>query len=181
MLTLGLATTTALLMLFGSELMALIAPASYRSGHIQLLILAFSTFTYALGLLADTALLHGRRPRMSAALTLCGALLSTLLGLLLIPRYAALGAALAMATAFLATTLVGQVVAARLTGLSFLRETLPALGLVAIVAVFAHWLHGLAPAITLGVVLAKILLTGALLAAIYRLFLNGDSARMQVS
>jgi O-antigen/teichoic acid export membrane protein len=179
-LLIGLASITVLLMLFGSELLALIAPVRYRAGHGLFLILAFSAFAYALGLLADTVLLHGRRPRMSALLTLCGAMLSTLLGLLLIPRYAALGAALAMASAFLVTTLVGQVVAARLTGLSFLRETLSAIGLVAIMAVFAHWLHGLAPQITPGVFLAKVLLTGALTTAIYKLFLHGDYARMKM-
>jgi O-antigen/teichoic acid export membrane protein len=177
MLVLALTSVTLLLMLFAAELLAAVAPADYATGHGLLLILSIATFAYALSLLADTALLHQRRPRVSAALTLLGAALSTLLGLLLIPRYAVYGAAFAMAVAFATMTLLGQVAAMRLTGQSFLRMSLPAFALVCGVAVFAAWVHqAVPPPMALAV---KTIVAGLLLAGLYRCYAQGDAAGMR--
>jgi O-antigen/teichoic acid export membrane protein len=181
MLTLALAAVTSLLMLFAAEVLAVVAPASYRAGHDLLLILAVATFAYALGLLADTAVLHQRRPRLSAGLSSFGAVLATLLALLLIPRLGTLGAALAMAGAFVAMLVIGQVVAARLTGLSFLRLSMQMLGLVVVVAVFAGWLHRAVPVLTVAVVLTKILVAAMLLALFHRMYIKGDPSQMRES
>jgi O-antigen/teichoic acid export membrane protein len=181
MLTLVLAAVTSLLMLFAAELLAVVAPADYRAAHDLLLLLCIASFAYALGLLADTALLLDRRPRISAALSLFGALLATGLGLLLIPRLAAPGAALGAAIAFLVVTISGQVLTARLTGQSFLRPSLCALGLVGSVAVFASWLHhaaALPPAVR---VPAKLLFAVLLLAGLYKTYEKVEAIRVEIS
>jgi O-antigen/teichoic acid export membrane protein len=177
MLVLALTAVTLLLMLFAAELLAVVAPADYATGHNLILVLAIATFAYALSLLADTALLHHRRPRVSAALTLLGAALSTLLGLLLIPRFTVYGAAFAMAVAFVTMTLVGQVAAMRLTGQSFLRMSLPALALVCGVAGLAAWLHQAVPPPT--ALAVKTIVAGLLLAGLYRRYAKGDAAGMR--
>ena len=151
--------------------------AGHGTAHDLLLVLAVATFAYSLNLLADTALLHQRRPRVSAALTLLGAALSTLLGLLLIPRYTVYGAACAMGVAFVTMMLAGQVAAARLTGQAFLRMSLPALALVFGVAGFAAWLHhSVPPAAALAF---KTVVAGLLLAGLYRWYAKGSSAGMR--
>ena len=177
MLVLVLTVVTLLLMLFAAELLTVVAPAGYGTAHDLLLVLAVATFAYSLSLLADTALLHQRRPRVSAALTLLGAALSTLLGLLLIPRYTVYGAACAMGVAFVTMMLAGQVAAARLTGQAFLRMSLPALALVFGVAGFAAWLHhSVPPAAALAF---KTVVAGLLLAGLYRWYAKGSSAGMR--
>ncbi|MEO6407257.1 MAG: oligosaccharide flippase family protein [Burkholderiaceae bacterium] len=136
-------TLTAALLLFASELFSLVAPASYSSGHGVLLILLVASFAYSFNLISDTALLFHRRPKTSVAISTAGALLSVGLGMWLIPRYQLYGAALAIGAAFFVMALLGQSLARRLTGISYLRPMLSALGAACALAGFAAWLGAL--------------------------------------
>jgi len=175
LLILALVSVTILVLLFAADVLAIVAPASYRAGHGILLVLAVAAFAYALSLLSDTALLYERRPRITAALSVLGATLSAVLGLVLTPRFGMYGAAFAMAGAFVTMTLAGLIAAGRVAGHSFLRQSIPALIAVSVVAAFAAWLHDAAqPAMALAL---KLPIAALLLAGLYRALVKGDPAR----
>lgn len=146
-------SVSCLVLLFASDIVAVVAPPSYGHSHEILLILIVASFVYSLSLISDTALLYHRRPRTSAAVSITGAALSATLALWLIPRFGLHGAAFAIAGAFFALTLLGHTLARRLTGQSYLREMGLALGAACLVAVFAAWLQrrGLPLATSIGI------------------------------
>lgn len=134
---------TGLLLLFSSELLTLIAPRSYGDGLPILLILLVANFAYSFAQVSDTALLYHRRPRASVAVSIFGAVLSVCLSLLLVPRYHALGAALAIAATFTAMSLLSHWLAWRVTGQSHLLPMLGGLATAAGLAAVAMWLPSL--------------------------------------
>ena len=131
---------TSLLLLFSSELMALVAPKNYGNDIHILLILLIANFTYSLSQVSDTALLYHRRPRESVSVSIFGALLSTGLSLLLVPRYHAAGAAAAIAVTAVAMTLLSYGLAWRVTGHSYMATLLGSLAAATAIAVLAAWL-----------------------------------------
>lgn len=136
-------TLTCLILLFSSDIVALAAPRSYQGLHEILLILVAATFIYTLSLISDTALLYYRRPRISASVSITGAGVSAILGLWLVPIHGIWGAAFAMAGAFCAHTVLGYVLAYRITGIAYLRPLLLACCGVCLIAVFAAWVQRL--------------------------------------
>ncbi len=145
-----------LILLFAAELLALVAPQAYQAAQPVMLMLVLATFGYALSLGSNTVLVYFRRPRLSAAITIAGASLCTLLGLWLIPRHGTEGAAMAMLGAFTAVTLLSYALARRLGGPAYLGALLGTMAAAAAVAGLAAWLHGagLPVAATLGLKLA---------------------------
>ena len=131
---------TSLLLLFSSELMALVAPKNYGNDIHILLILLVANFAYSFSQVSDTALLYHRRPRASVSVSIFGALLSTGLSLLLVPRYHAAGAAAAIAGTSVAMTLLSHWLAWRVTGHSYMAPLLGGLIAATGIAVLAAWL-----------------------------------------
>lgn len=156
---------TGLLLLFSNELLALVAPGNYADGMQILWILLIANFANSFSQVSDTALLYHRRPRASVAVLIFGALLSLCLSALLVPRYHALGAAVAIAVTFTAMTLLSHWLAWRVTGQSYLLPMLGGLLTAAGLAAAASWLPDLGwPAwLTAGV---KLLLFLALAGAV---------------
>ena len=105
-----------------------------------LLILLVANFANSFSQISDTTLLYHRRPRSSLAVSLFGALLSISLSLLLVPRYHALGAAIAIVCTFTAMTLLSHWLAWRLTAQSYLSPLLGGLATAAGLAAAALWL-----------------------------------------
>ena len=134
---------TGLLLLFSNELLALVAPRNYAGGMQILLILLIANFANSFSQVSDTALLYHRRPRASVAVLIFGALLSVCLSLLLVPRYHALGAAVAIAVTFTAMTLLSHWLAWRVTGQSYLLPMLGGLLAATGLAAVAAWLPAL--------------------------------------
>ncbi len=134
-------SVTCMVLLFASDIVAVVAPRSYQGGHDVLLLLIVASFLYSASLIADTALLYSRRPRASAAASLAGAALAVVLGLALIPQFGLLGGAAAMAGAFLGLTLLSHTLARRATGLSFLHLLAPAGAACCAVALGVAWLQ----------------------------------------
>lgn len=134
---------TGLLLLFSGELLALVAPRSYADGLQILLILLVANFANSFSQVSDTALLYHRRPQASVAVSIFGALLSVCLSLLLVPRYHAMGAAMAIAGTFTAMTLLSHWLAWRVTGQSYLAPMLGGLLAAAGIAVLSAWLPSL--------------------------------------
>ena len=132
---------TSLVLLFATDIIALLAPSSYQSGHGVLRLLVVASFIYSVSLLSDTALLYHRRPKASAAVSVAGAALSVVLGLVLIPRWGLIGAAWTITLAFLGLTLIGHAVARRVSGLSTLLPFAAALAWVCTVAGFEAWVQ----------------------------------------
>ncbi len=131
---------TGLLLLFSTEILALVAPPSYGKGLPLLLVLLVANFANSFTQVSDTALLYHRRPRTSVAISIFGALLSLCLSLLLVPHYHAMGAASAIAGTFAATAFLSHWLAWRLTGQSYLGPMLVGLSLAAALAAVAAWL-----------------------------------------
>lgn len=134
---------TGALLLFSTELLALVAPRSYGDDIHILLILLVANFAASFSQVSDTALLYHRRPRASVAVSVFGAVLSVGLSLLLVPRYHATGAALSIALTFLAMTLLSHWLAWRVTGQSYLAPMLGGLLAAAGIAALAAWLPSL--------------------------------------
>lgn len=151
LVALMLAVATPIL-LFAGDIVRLVAPRSYQGAHPVLLLLVLASFAYALSLASDTVLLYHRRPRLSACVTTGGAALSAGLGLWLIPRHGALGAAAAMLGAFTVLTLLSYALARSVGGARYLLPLLLALATAAAVAMLASWLQGagLGPMAALG-------------------------------
>ena len=131
---------TCVLVLGASDLFNLMAPKSYGSGFEILLILLVANFAYSFSLVSDTALLYHRRPKLSVAVSIAGAVLSAMLSFWLVPAYQLVGAALAITGTSLAISLLSHWMAWRVTAQSYLAPMLLALGGIGILAAFAAWL-----------------------------------------
>ena len=134
---------TCLVLTFASELFAIAAPKGYAGGFQPLLILTVAGLAYSFSFVSDTALLYHRRPKLSVAVSLSGAAMSTLLALVLVPRWGVHGAALGVAGGFLTTAAVGQALAHRVTGQSYLAAMVGILATATSVALLAAWLDRL--------------------------------------
>ena len=132
---------TSILLLFASEIFSLIAPKNYGDGYEILLILLVASFAYSFTLISDTALLYHRRPKISVAVSIIGAVLSASLGVWLIPLYQLHGAALSIFGAFCAMMFLSHWMAHRVTGHSYLAPMLLALTAICFLALFAAWLQ----------------------------------------
>lgn len=164
-----MSAVAAAVMLFASDLLRLFAPPSYAAGFGPLQWLLFGSFAYSFTMVFNTALLYHRRPRTSVAVSIFGALASTLLCLVLIPRYQLLGAASASACAFVAMSVLSHWLAARLTGHRYTAPMLAALVGAGAVSALAAWLHTgpLSPWASSAVKLLVLMLLAGLL---YRLY-----------
>lgn len=154
---------TGVLLLFAAELLAIVAPKSYAAGLPILLVMLVANYAYSFSQVSDTALLYHRRPRSSVAVSIAGAVLSVCLSLMLVPRYHALGAALAVAVTFTAMTLLSHWLAWRVTGRSNLLPIGMGLAVATGLAVVAAVLPSLGwPAwLSIGIKLVLALLTVA--------------------
>ena len=139
----ALSAVATLILLFGVEIVALIAPATYRAANPVVLILVPATFAYALTLASDTAVLCFRKPGASAAITAGGAALSATLSMILIPRAGLLGGAAALLIASAVLVLIADRVARRLTGFSNLGPAFTGIAVVGGTAIAAHCIQGL--------------------------------------
>ncbi len=138
----GMLGVTCVVLLFASDIVALVAPASYRDSHAILLILVIAAFVYCLNLISDTTLLYFRRPKSSAAASIAGALASASLSMLLVPQHGLIGAATAIVLAFMTCTLLSHTLAWRLSGQSHFGPMGLALLTACSVAALAAWMHG---------------------------------------
>ena len=128
-----------------------------------------ANFTSAFTLISDTALLYHHRPKTSVAVSILGALTSTILGLWLIPQYHLTGAALSIAGAFFVRMLISHWMAYRVTGYSALVPTLAAIAALGTVASAAGSIR-LQPLPIPLVFVAKGLVVVALLSCTYFLY-----------
>lgn len=140
---LALSGVTSMILIFGANIIAIIAPASYQAAHPIMLILVCAAFVYALTLASDTAVLCMRKPGASAAITAGGAALSALLSLSLIPRAGLVGGAAALLIASIVLAATADQMARRLTGFGNLRPALCGFGVITITAVVANCIDGL--------------------------------------
>lgn len=131
---------TCVLLLFGTEIFALVAPKSYQGGYRIMLILLVANFANSFNHISNTALMYYHRPKTSAAVTVFGAVLAAGLGAWLIPRYALPGAALASVGAIGAMTLLSHALARRVCGYSYFGKMAASWAAVAAMALLAGWL-----------------------------------------
>lgn len=110
---------TSVLLLFGTEIFAIVAPKSYRGGYEIMLILLLANFANSFNQISNTALLYHHLPKTSAAISIFGAVLAAGLGAWLIPLYQLYGAALASLGAIGAMALLSHWMARRVTGYSY--------------------------------------------------------------
>jgi O-antigen/teichoic acid export membrane protein len=174
LLVLTLFAVTSLLMLFGPEVFAVIAPRGYGSGYEVMLVLAWANLAYSFNLIANTALIQARRPSTAVVVTTVGAILSVSLSWWLIPVLELRGAALASAASFFVMTLFGQWIAREAAGYSHVRPMLLALLAAALVGWLAQWIsvQQLGEASQLGL---KLIPTAIILAALW--WLGGKNMR----
>ena len=130
---------TSFVVMFAHEIISIAATKSYMSGYNVLLILLVASFVYSLGLVSDTTLLYFRRPRTSAAMSIVGAVMSVVFGLLLIPRYHLMGGAIATFGAYFVMTLLSHVMAYRLTRQSYFGQMAVVFVAACMLAVVAAW------------------------------------------
>jgi O-antigen/teichoic acid export membrane protein len=158
-----------LVVMFAHEIILVVATKNYLSGYEALLILLVGSFVYSLGWVSSTVLLYYRRPRVLAAATILGAVMSAVLSLLLIPRYHLMGGAVATFGACLAATLASYIMAYRVDRQSYFGQSAITLAAICLFAIVSAWLQrqdmGLFP--TIGV---KTVLTGIVFAGIYAIY-----------
>ncbi len=160
-----------LVVLFCAEIVGVVAPRAYASSQSILLILVTASMVYSFNLISDTALLYHRRPKISAAVSVAGAVTSVILGLWLIPRYHLSGAAVATLGGFAGMTAAGHFFAYRVSRLCYAGRMLLALAAIGALAAFSSWLQQLG--LSYGWLLAlKVLIAVALCASVYRLHSN---------
>ena len=163
---LALSGIASLILLFGVDIIALIAPANYRAAHPVMLVLVTAAFVYALTLASDTAVLCMRKPGASAAITASGAALSAILSLILIPRWGLIGGAAASLIASMVLAAAADQMARRLTGFGNLVSALAGFAVVGATAVVANCIYGLgvseATALAIRCALAIIVIAGHL-------------------
>lgn len=155
--------------LFAQELVNLVAPDGFRGAFGVLLVLLVASFVYSLSLVSNTALDLHRRPRLSAAVTIAGAVMSVVLNLILVPRYGLTGGAVAALAAYTVMTTLGHILAWRLTGQSYFVEmALVTAALVgfAVIASRPDW-AAIAPAGRVAAKVAIFAVTSLVLAALY--------------
>jgi O-antigen/teichoic acid export membrane protein len=110
---------TSVLLLFGAEIFALVAPHTYQGGYEIMLILLVANFANSFNQISNTALLYHHLPKTSAAVSIFGAVLAAGLGAWLIPLFHLHGAALASVGAIGAMTLLSHWMARRASGFSY--------------------------------------------------------------
>jgi O-antigen/teichoic acid export membrane protein len=157
---------SALVVMFAREVILVVATRNYLSGYAALLILLVGIFIYSLGLVANTALLYHRKPRMLAANSIIGAVVSVGLGLLLVPRFHLIGGAVATSVSFAVMSLTGFMQAFRLDRQSYfgyLAATVAAVVLLASAAALLQQL-GLGLFLTLCI---KFIITGLVAFTVY--------------
>lgn len=170
----GMLGVTCITLLFASDVLTLVAPASYKDSHELLLVLIVASFVYSLNLISDTTLLYFGRPGRSAAVSVSAALVSAALSLWLVPYYGLHGAAIAILAAFSAGCLLSHALAYRLTGHSHLFSIACALGAAVGVAGLAAWIDRLAMPLPIlfGI---KIAVGGTIVAAVTHSQVHGST------
>lgn len=168
MLILLMFAVTSAAMLFGWEIFALVAPPKYASGYRIFLILSWANMAYSYNLIFSTALVYQRRPRVSLAVSIVGALLSAALGAWLIPDLRLLGAALGTAIAFALMIAFAQLVTRRSLGSSQFALMCAALAAAALLGLAAEAIQSLAlsPAVAITI---KVMVMGAIGIALHRI------------
>jgi len=156
--------TTALI-LFGAELLMLIAPRGYGGGYATLLVLLVSNFSNAFTLVSDTTLLYHRRPKTSVGVSVVSAVTAACLGLWLIPLYHLNGAALSVAGGFIVRMIVSQWMAYRVAGTEFVGPMIGTMASLCMLALVMGWLQQQALQLT-AAVSVKALIGAAILLSI---------------
>lgn len=136
LLIFGVASGT---VMFASEIIRIVAPAGYLSGLQVLLLLLVASFVYSLNLVSNTALEYHRRPRISAMVSVMGAIMSVVLGLALIPPYGLIGGAIATLGAYVTMTLFSHIMAWRISGQSYFGELAMVTAALVGMALLAAW------------------------------------------
>ncbi len=174
---LALSSVASLILVFSVDIIALVAPVSYRAALLIILILVTAAFVYGLTLTSDTAVLCMRKPGASAAITAGGAALSAILSLALIPRFGLVGGAAALLIASSVLVVAADRVAWRMTGFSNRWPTIAGFAIVAATALVANCINGLgvsdAVALVLRCIVAFFLIAGHL--AIFVNFLRAPT------
>lgn len=128
-------------MLFGPEILALVAPPRYAAAYELFLILAWANLAYSFNIIFNTALIYQRRAMVSLVVTVSGAVLAVAFSFWLIPGLRLRGAAFASAAAFALTILLAQLITRRFMEISHLRSMLAALAAAALLGRFAWWMR----------------------------------------
>lgn len=129
----------AFVVMFAQEIVSIVAPRSYGAGFHILLILVVASFIYSLGLVSNTALEFHRRPKTSAAISIIGAVMAVLFGVLMIPAYGSVGGAIATLLAYFIMTLVSHLAAFRLTRQSYFAKMALALAALCLLVASSMW------------------------------------------
>lgn len=141
LLTLLMLAVSSGLMLFANELIGLVAPHGYGGSTGLLMVLIAANFANTFTLLSDTALLYHRRPKTSVLISIASAVVAASLGLLLIPEWHSSGAALSVACGFTFRMIASQWMAWHISGQSQAALAIPAVLLLALVALTASLLR----------------------------------------
>lgn len=166
---------TTVFLLFGSEMLYVVAPKSYGSGHEILLILLVGNFAYSFLQISNTTLLYFHRPKTSAAVSIAGACFTSLFSFWLIPDHHLRGAAFASLGAILLMILLSQVMARRVSGHSSFVTMFLALTAICLVASIAIWLSRQGFSITASISLKALFIT-LIFGTIYLLIFRKSSA-----
>jgi O-antigen/teichoic acid export membrane protein len=125
--------------MFAGEIVRIVAPSRYHSGVEVFLVLLIAAYVHSFSLVSSTVLEYHRRPRASAAMSVLGAIMSVVLGLVLIPSLGLIGGAIAILGANTTTTVSGHILAWRISGQSYVREILAATAALVCMALVSAW------------------------------------------
>lgn len=131
------------LILFASDIFKIVAPTTYSDGFYIFTILLFTGFLIAANFVFGSTLLYFKLAKTSVFVTVFGGCLSLIMGLILIPQFKLIGAALSIVITYIAVTMLNYWLARKCLQQAnfgyvamFLLLTIPIL-------LFAVWLHGL--------------------------------------
>jgi O-antigen/teichoic acid export membrane protein len=163
----------ALLILFTSELLSLVAPHAVTEGRGVMMALVVANAGTAFILISDTALLYYRRPTVSVAISIISAGVSAACAFWLIPLHLLTGAAASVMAGVLARTLLSHWLAYRQSryrdlvslGLVPLMLSVLALGVASLESFPSAWRWGIKLSATAGVFALAYLVTRRRLAS----------------
>jgi O-antigen/teichoic acid export membrane protein len=160
---------TCVLLLFGAEIFSMVAPKSYGAGYEIMLVLVVGSFANSFTQISNTTLLYHHRPKISAAVSIAGAVFAVLLGSCLIPSHRLQGAAFASIGAIFAMVFLSHSMARWISGHSYGFPIFRPLIVVCALALFVAWLsrQGFSAPITVSL---KIVVGMSVFATIYVLY-----------
>lgn len=131
-----------IVIVFAPDIMRIAAPARYQSGMSIFMIMTVGNFIFAAAFMPDTILLYFKKPSASVLASSVGGVLAVAFGLILVPQFGILGAAVSTLSALLGQLATVIYLAGKSLKNSTFWSMVRLLPMMLVTAVLSTWLNG---------------------------------------